>query len=73
MADTDYAIIETGGKQYRAEKGETLLVERLSDAEGAKVSGPAEFHIRPLVLVRRRMREHGEHDLVGVVVLVLPG
>jgi large subunit ribosomal protein L21 len=37
MADT-YAIIETGGKQYRAEKGVTLLVERLSDDEGAKVS-----------------------------------
>jgi large subunit ribosomal protein L21 len=34
----DYAIIETGGKQYRAEKGATLLVERLPDDEGAKVN-----------------------------------
>jgi large subunit ribosomal protein L21 len=37
MADT-YAIVETGGKQYRAEKGATLLVERLADDEGSKVS-----------------------------------
>ncbi len=34
----DYAIIETGGKQYRAEEGSTLLVERLADDEGAKVN-----------------------------------
>jgi large subunit ribosomal protein L21 len=34
----DYAIIETGGKQYRAEKGEVLLVERLPEDEGAKVN-----------------------------------
>jgi large subunit ribosomal protein L21 len=33
-----YAIVETGGKQYRAEKGATLLVERLADDEGAKVT-----------------------------------
>jgi large subunit ribosomal protein L21 len=33
-----YAIVETGGKQYRAEKGETLLVDRLSAEEGDKVA-----------------------------------
>jgi large subunit ribosomal protein L21 len=32
-----YAIIKTGGKQYRVEQGETLLVERLPDEEGATV------------------------------------
>jgi large subunit ribosomal protein L21 len=37
MADT-YAIVETGGKQYRAEKGGTLVVERLRADEGDKVS-----------------------------------
>jgi large subunit ribosomal protein L21 len=37
MSDT-YAIVETGGKQYRAEKGTTLLVDRLPDDEGAKVT-----------------------------------
>lgn len=36
MAET-YAIVESGGKQYRAEKGTTLLVDRLSEDEGAKV------------------------------------
>jgi len=33
-----YAVIKTGGKQYRVEEGTTLLVERLSDDEGAKVT-----------------------------------
>jgi large subunit ribosomal protein L21 len=33
-----YAIVKTGGKQYRVVQGETLLVERLPDAEGATVS-----------------------------------
>jgi large subunit ribosomal protein L21 len=32
-----YAIVKTGGKQYRVERGQTLLVERLSAAEGADV------------------------------------
>ena len=32
-----YAVIETGGKQYRVEKGSTLLVDRLSVKEGDKV------------------------------------
>ncbi len=33
-----YAIVKTGGKQYRVERGQTLLVERLPEAEGASVS-----------------------------------
>jgi large subunit ribosomal protein L21 len=32
-----YAIVKTGGKQYRVEEGQTLLVERLAADEGAKV------------------------------------
>ena len=32
-----YAVIETGGKQYRVEKGSTLLVDRLTAEEGEKV------------------------------------
>jgi len=35
---TSYAIVESGGKQYRAEKGASLLVEHLPADEGAKVS-----------------------------------
>jgi large subunit ribosomal protein L21 len=30
-----YAIVSTGGKQYRVERGQTLLVERLPVDEGA--------------------------------------
>jgi large subunit ribosomal protein L21 len=33
-----YAIVESGGKQYRVEKGGRLLVDRLPDDEGAKVT-----------------------------------
>lgn len=33
-----YAIVKTGGKQYRVEKGQTLLVERLAAEEGADVA-----------------------------------
>lgn len=34
---SSYAIVESGGKQYRAEKGTSLLVEHLAAEEGAKV------------------------------------
>jgi large subunit ribosomal protein L21 len=33
-----YAIVKTGGKQYRVEEGMTLLVERLPAEEGADVA-----------------------------------
>ena len=33
-----YAIVKTGGKQYRVEQGQTLLVERLPEPEGATVT-----------------------------------
>jgi large subunit ribosomal protein L21 len=39
-----YAIVRTGGKQYRVEEGQTLLVERLPDEEGAVVQ------LEPLLL-----------------------
>jgi large subunit ribosomal protein L21 len=32
-----YAVVKTGGKQYRLEQGQTLVVERLSADEGASV------------------------------------
>ena len=32
-----YAIVKTGGKQYRVQQGESLLVERLPEDDGAKV------------------------------------
>ena len=46
-----YAVIETGGKQYRVEKGSTLLVDRLSAKEGDKVDLPAvAFRDKEMVL-----------------------
>src|SRR5579859_1720572 len=33
-----YAIVKTGGKQYRVEQGTSLLVERLSVSEGDSVT-----------------------------------
>jgi large subunit ribosomal protein L21 len=40
-----YAIVKTGGKQYRVEQGSSLLVERLRADEGAKVA------LEPLLMV----------------------
>jgi large subunit ribosomal protein L21 len=40
-----YAIVKTGGKQYRVEQGTSLLVERLPAEEGAKVA------LEPLLFV----------------------
>ena len=40
-----YAIVKTGGKQYRVEQGQSLLVERLAVDDGAKV------HLEPLLFV----------------------
>jgi large subunit ribosomal protein L21 len=37
MPESPYAVIKSGGKQYRVERGSTLLVERLSADEGATV------------------------------------
>jgi large subunit ribosomal protein L21 len=40
-----YAIVKTGGKQYRVEQGESLLVERLPASDGDTVT------LQPLLLV----------------------
>ena len=39
-----YAVVRTGGKQYRVEAGQSLLVERLSAGEGDTVA------LEPLML-----------------------
>ena len=33
-----YAVVKTGGKQYRVEQGQTLLVEKIAADEGASVA-----------------------------------
>jgi len=35
---SDYAVIESGGKQYKVEEGTSLLVDRLDAKEGDKVN-----------------------------------
>lgn len=35
-----YAVIETGGKQYRVQKGERLRIEKLEAESGTKVNFP---------------------------------
>ncbi len=40
-----YAIVKTGGKQYRVEEGQYLLVERLPEQDGETVS------LTPLLVV----------------------
>jgi large subunit ribosomal protein L21 len=56
-----YAVIETGGKQYKVEKGTALLVDRLPAKEGEKVS------LRP-VLFRDKEVVTAESDLEKVKV-----
>jgi large subunit ribosomal protein L21 len=46
-----YAVIESGGKQYRVEKGSTLLVDRLHEKEGDVVElRPVAFRDKEMVL-----------------------
>ncbi len=40
-----YAIVKTGGKQYRVQQGQSLLVERLAAADGDTVA------LQPLLFV----------------------
>jgi large subunit ribosomal protein L21 len=58
-----YAIVKTGGKQYRVEQGTSLVVERLRADEGAKVA------LEPLLLVDgEKMHDSGvkvEAKVVG--------
>ena len=56
-----YAIVKTGGKQYRVERGQTLLVERLKADEGA------EMQLEP-ILYRSEEAIFDKEGLAGVKV-----
>jgi large subunit ribosomal protein L21 len=56
-----YAVVETGGKQYRVEEGSSLLVDRLDAEQGDKVA------LRP-VMFRDGEVLVGEKALAGVKV-----
>ncbi|HOV93469.1 MAG TPA: 50S ribosomal protein L21 [Spirochaetales bacterium] len=38
MTQTKYAIVEVNGKQYRAEEGKTLMVDRFAKQVGEEIS-----------------------------------
>jgi large subunit ribosomal protein L21 len=63
---SSYAIVESGGKQYRAEKGETLVVDRLAEDEGAKVT------LRPVMFRadKKVVLDAGELEKVKVEAVV---
>jgi len=58
-----YAIVESGGKQYRAVEGEELEVDRLADDEGKQVSIE-----RVLLMADGEQFEIGTPTLSGVEV-----
>jgi large subunit ribosomal protein L21 len=59
-----YAIVKTGGKQYRVSEGQWLLVERLAVEEGATVD------LQTLLVVDGDSMRDGE-DLAGTTVKAL--
>jgi len=74
-----YAVIQTGGKQYRVSQGETLKVEKLSAEEGAvielnkvlMVGEGEEVKIgTPYVdggAVTAKVKAHGRRDKVKII------
>ena len=60
-----YAVISTGGKQYRVEKGERLEVERLGD-EGT------ELELKPVLLVDGETITYAELDRRAAAAAGLP-
>jgi large subunit ribosomal protein L21 len=70
-----YAVIKTGGKQYRVEEGQTLLVERLPDEPGATVElttlllagdGEAKFDASKLKPVKAEIVGHERGEKLRV-------
>ncbi len=74
-----YAVIKTGGKQYRVQQGDVLRVELLTAEEGATVSfdqvllvGTGESVVvgAPLVegaTVSATVRQHGRADKIRII------
>ena len=54
-----YAIVRVGGKQYRVEEGQTLLVDRLREDEGKKVK------LEPLLLAGGKDDPVFDKDALG--------
>ena len=53
-----YAVVETGGKQYKVEKGTALLVDRLDAKEGDKVAlRPVMFRDGDVVITPKELEK----------------
>ena len=53
-----YAVIESGGKQYKVEKGSSLLVDRLDAKEGDKVAlRPVLFRDKEVVAAPKELEQ----------------
>lgn len=67
-----YAVIKTGGKQYRVEPGSVLKVEKLNANEGETIELPALFvrddngNIKTEGKVKAEVVKHGKHKKVIV-------
>ena len=57
-----YAVVKVGGKQYRVEKGDSIVVDRMSADEGAKVD------LEPLLYADGDKTVFGPSDLGKVKV-----
>ena len=57
-----YAVIKTGGKQYRVEEGDSIVVDRMSAEEGDKVE------LEPLLFADGDKTVFGASDLGKVKV-----
>lgn len=74
-----YAVIETGGKQYRVSEGDTVRVEKLDAETGASVeidkvlmvADDGRFTLgRPFVdgtKVTAEVTSHGRHDKIKII------
>ena len=68
-----YAIVKLGGKQYRVQEGERLVVDRLPHAENATfepdvllVGGDGEANLSPRIKVTARVVEHGRGPKIRI-------
>lgn len=77
-----YAVVRTGGKQYRVQEGDVLRVEKLEAAEGSALTldevlmlgaeGEEPRFGQPLVqgaAVRVQVRRHGKGEKIKIIKL----
>jgi len=63
MSTTAYAVIETGGKQYKVEKGTEIEVELLDQKVGAKMTFKDLLHGKT---VTAKVIEHGKGEKINI-------